>query len=219
MWERMQEMGTMDETCKDKGRRYILDDFLGDHTATAYEAVHNALNPASKVPGDYSESADGLTIVCGDSHLNFISQGVYRDQDRGHADVRYDPAPGPKQRPCDVVQATAYKANGKDVIMLCDKDNIGVNQPPTFSQLNKGNVHEQGVDILSRTISSTFTHELIHTGSFDQFPRSLSDGVSEQYEYVGCKGLASSDLKWKNCDTFAIIARGELILGCDSLSI
>lgn len=128
----------------------------------------DALGPASKVPGDYSESVDDLTIVCGDSHLKKITTGVYRDQDRGYADVRYNPAPGPNQSPCDVVQATAYKANGKDIIMLCNRDNTGVNQPPTFSQLNRGNVQNKGVDVLSKTISSIFTHELIHTGNFNQ---------------------------------------------------
>lgn len=43
MWERTHEMGSepqsMYETCKDQGRRSILDDFLGDHGATAYEAI------------------------------------------------------------------------------------------------------------------------------------------------------------------------------------
>ena len=128
----------------------------------------DALGPASKVPGDYSESVDDLTIVCGDDHLKKISTGVYRDQDRGYQDVRYNPAPGPNQTPCDVVYATAYKAQGKNVIMLCKKDGTGLNQPATFSQLNTGNVVGQGVDILARTISSIFTHELIHVGNFNQ---------------------------------------------------
>jgi hypothetical protein len=180
---------------------------------------------------------DDLTIVCGDSHLKKITAGVYRDQDRGYADVRYNPAPREDQTPCDVVQATAYKAQGKDVIMLCNRDNTGVNQPATFSQLNTGNVQGKGVDVLSKTISSIFTHELIHTGNFDQceylavwiashmkltsylVPRSLGDGTSEQYEYEGCKGLAGSELKWKNCDTFAIIARGKLTFLCEFLPI
>lgn len=43
MWERMHETGdepvSMYETCKDQGRRSILDDFLEDHSATAYEAI------------------------------------------------------------------------------------------------------------------------------------------------------------------------------------
>ncbi|KAJ5361731.1 hypothetical protein N7541_002575 [Penicillium brevicompactum] len=211
MWERTHEAGdepqSMYETCKDQGRRSILDDFFGDHSATAYEAIANALGPASKVPGDYSESVDDLTIVCGDSHLKKITTGVYRDQNRGYADVRYNPAPGPNQSPCDVVQATAYTALGKNVIMLCNRDYTGVNQQPTFSQLNTRDVRGKSVDFLSKTISSVFTHELIHTGNFDQFPRSLGDGTSEKYEYAGCKELAGGDLKWKNCDTFAIIAR------------
>lgn len=111
---------------------------------------------------------DGLTIVCGDSHLKKITTGVYRDQDRGYADVRYNPAPGPNQSPCDVVQATAYTALGKNVIMLCNRDYTGVNQQPTFSQLNTRDVRGKGVDFLSKTISSVFTHELIHVGNFDQ---------------------------------------------------
>lgn len=43
MWERRHETGdepqSMYDTCKDQGRRSILDDFLGDHGATAYEAI------------------------------------------------------------------------------------------------------------------------------------------------------------------------------------
>jgi hypothetical protein len=43
MWERLHETGdeptSMYETCKDQGRRSILDDFFGDHGATAYEAI------------------------------------------------------------------------------------------------------------------------------------------------------------------------------------
>lgn len=43
MWERTHEAGdepqSMYETCKDQGRRSILDDFFGDHSATAYEAI------------------------------------------------------------------------------------------------------------------------------------------------------------------------------------
>lgn len=42
-WERSHEMGdgepSMYETCKDQGRRSILDDFFGNHGATAYEHI------------------------------------------------------------------------------------------------------------------------------------------------------------------------------------
>jgi hypothetical protein len=56
MWERMHETGdepvSMYETCKDQGRRSILDDFLGDHSATAYEAIASKFYfKDSKIPG------------------------------------------------------------------------------------------------------------------------------------------------------------------------
>lgn len=111
---------------------------------------------------------DSLTVVCGDDHLNKITTGVYRDRDRGYADVRFNPAPGPSQTPCDVVHAIAYHTNDGNVVMLCNKPSSGVNQQATFSQLNTRDVRGKDVDLLSKTISAVFTHELIHAGNFNQ---------------------------------------------------
>ena len=47
MWERSHEMGnepqSMYETCKDQGRRSILDDLFQNHGAEAYEAITSKL--------------------------------------------------------------------------------------------------------------------------------------------------------------------------------
>jgi hypothetical protein len=128
-----------------------------------------ALLPASKAPGTLSENPDGtITVVCGDAHLVLIGNGAYRDKERGYAYVRIDPAPGPGQRPCDVLQALTYSITGQAaqfVVMMCG---TGFNRMPTFSQVNKGNIAGKSVDILNGAISSVFTHELIHVGSMTQ---------------------------------------------------
>ena len=132
-----------------------------------------ALRPASKAPGTLSENPDGtITVVCGDAHLVKISTGVYRDKERGYAYVRIDPAPDPGQRPCDVLQALTYSITGQAaqfVVMICGNiRGAGINQNPTFGQLNERNIVGKDVDFLSHTISSVFTHELIHVGSMTQ---------------------------------------------------
>ena len=78
--------------------------------------------------------------------------------------VRFNPAPRPNQRPCDVVEAVTYEGDSGYVIMLCDKDYKGVNQEATFSRYNTRNVKDKSVDILGKTISSDLMHELIHAG-------------------------------------------------------
>lgn len=42
-------------------------------------------------------------------------------------------------------------------------------------------------------------------------PGDIGGGLTEQYRYADCKKLAENDnpARWKNCDTFAMIARGE----------
>jgi hypothetical protein len=132
-----------------------------------------ALLPASKAPGTLSENPDGtITVVCGDAHLAYIGNGVYRDKERGYAYVRIDPAPGPGQKPCDVLQALTYSISGQAsqyVVMICgNTQGTGINQTPTFGGLNKGNVVGKSVDFLNGAISSVFTHELIHVGGITQ---------------------------------------------------
>jgi len=63
------------------------------------------------------------------------------------------------------------------------------------------------VDLLAQTISSLFTHELIHVGNIAQFPRQLGDGQLEVYNYAGCITLENTDYKFNNCDSMAIMAR------------
>lgn len=128
----------------------------------------DALQPAAKAAGDFSESVDSITIVCGDAQLNRITNSVWRDRDRQYARVEFNPAPASDQRPCDIVEALAYPTADGTVIMLCDRPGIGVNKPPTFSWMNTKDVTNRDVDLLGQTISADLTHELIHIGNFAQ---------------------------------------------------
>ncbi|KAJ5376327.1 hypothetical protein N7509_013213 [Penicillium cosmopolitanum] len=63
------------------------------------------------------------------------------------------------------------------------------------------------VDRLTAFISSELMHEMIHLGDSNQFPLMLSPTVEEQYRYKGCRNIVGTEMKWKNCDTFALIAQ------------
>lgn len=61
-----------------------------------------------------------------------------------------------------------------------------------------------------RTVRSYHLFEFI-TYSEPSVPGQITKGFSEQYRYADCKKLADnhSPARWKNCGTFAMIARGE----------
>jgi hypothetical protein len=40
-------------------------------------------------------------------------------------------------------------------------------------------------------------------------PLEIGNGVTEKYMYKGCRDIAGSEIKWKYCDTFALIAQGR----------
>jgi hypothetical protein len=148
---------SMQLACQNERRSNLLEAFFGDSSGDTYTKIAGilhvlcdllgmvvdfigALSPASKAPGTYSDNPDGtITFVCGDAHLVQIGGGAYRDKERGNAYVRLNPAPGAGQRPCDVVEALTYSANGQTVVMICDKPLTGINRNPTFGETNKCN--------------------------------------------------------------------------------
>lgn len=189
-----------------------------------------------------------VTIVCGDSHLNKISNEVWKDPKRPGEGLKMNPPPADGKRPCSATDAVVYSAQGGKVMMLCDERPSALLNPtrsmPTISWARKYlELKNKEFDRFNVHLSSGLTHELIHLGDgkrcefisrvflslklltlFPLFPvtRVLTepgqDPRLEEYSYNGAKKLRSLDIKWKNCDTFAMLARGSLQFSSSSSS-
>lgn len=110
-----------------------------------------------------------VTIVCGDSHLNKISNEVWKDRKRPGEGLKMNPPPADGKRPCSATDAVVYSAQGGKVMMLCDERPSALLNPtrsmPTISWARKYlELKNKEFDRFNVHLSSGLTHELIHLG-------------------------------------------------------
>lgn len=196
----------------------------------------DSFEPAWRKIGDFSETLDKVDIGCGDSSIVHVNKGIWRDKKRNYADASPPGGDAKGVTPCDLVSALTYDTNAYNngnTVMLCDKRaDSPLRQQDTFSQVNKGNIHKKPIDLVSSagSLSATLIHEFMHVSDIKKCKTWITstdldlayldiisavpgiiDNQPEVYKYDGCHGLRTSDARWHNADTFAILARGMFI--------
>lgn len=112
-----------------------------------------------------------LKIYCGDSHLNFLAAGKFRDPQNGNAQVSV----GSSNTACGgTLRAFAYSATPSNVIVLCSDSDNGALRPSTRVTINTWNIggdfrlNTRGIDTFGNYLSYKILHELFHCASFQQ---------------------------------------------------
>ncbi|KAJ5167566.1 uncharacterized protein N7482_006347 [Penicillium canariense] len=177
----------LQQWCDQNGKERVVNivkGLLGNVDTTTWEAIYSATGDVANATGQFAdpdaEDTKHLRVYYGDEQF--------------------------QNPPSDQFNLWQDTSTGRE-FMLGAGDAKGKKQKPC--ERNKNGEQSLTIGVTGLAISSVFVHELIHTDNQQQFPGQIAKGIPEQYRYTDCTKLANNHnpARWKNCDTFAMIAR------------